>query len=101
MRRAKWPWMLRVVVAVLVGFAVQVVVRLSLLRYLTTATYANTALQLSLSLLTLSLPVLIYALLTWRYGPRPEDVMETRCRECGYILRGITEPRCPECGESI
>ncbi len=22
-----------------------------------------------------------------------------RCRRCGYILRGLTEPRCPECGE--
>jgi uncharacterized paraquat-inducible protein A len=26
---------------------------------------------------------------------------ETRCRKCGYVLRGITEPRCPECGERI
>ena len=26
---------------------------------------------------------------------------ETRCRKCQYILRGITEPRCPECGERI
>lgn len=26
---------------------------------------------------------------------------ETRCRKCGYILRGLSEPRCPECGESI
>jgi hypothetical protein len=26
---------------------------------------------------------------------------ETRCRRCGYILRGISEPRCPECGEVI
>jgi len=26
---------------------------------------------------------------------------ETRCRKCRYILRGITEPRCPECGEKI
>lgn len=26
---------------------------------------------------------------------------ETRCRSCGYILRGLTEPRCPECGERI
>jgi len=26
---------------------------------------------------------------------------ETRCRKFGYILRGITEPRCPECGERI
>ena len=31
---------------------------------------------------------------------RPIDP-ETRCRKCGYILRGITEPRCPECGEHI
>src|SRR6476660_6981053 len=23
---------------------------------------------------------------------------DTACRKCGYILRGITEPRCPECG---
>lgn len=26
---------------------------------------------------------------------------ETRCRACGHILRGLTEPRCPECGERI
>ena len=26
---------------------------------------------------------------------------ETRCRRCGYILRGLAEPRCPECGKSI
>lgn len=26
---------------------------------------------------------------------------ETLCRQCGYILRGISEPRCPECGEVI
>ena len=26
---------------------------------------------------------------------------ETRCRKCGYILRGIPEPRCSECGERI
>jgi hypothetical protein len=22
-----------------------------------------------------------------------------RCKRCGYILRGLPEPRCPECGE--
>ena len=26
---------------------------------------------------------------------------ETRCRRCHHILRGLTEPRCPECGERI
>ena len=41
-----------------------------------------------------------YLLLTRHYGPRPCDD-ETRCRKCGYILRGISEPRCSECGERI
>jgi hypothetical protein len=30
----------------------------------------------------------------------PRDT-EARCRNCGYILHGITEPRCPQCGERI
>ena len=34
--------------------------------------------------------------LSWRRGDH-----ETRCRRCGHILRGLTEPRCPECGEGI
>ena len=25
----------------------------------------------------------------------------TRCGTCGYILRGLTKPRCPECGTNI
>ena len=34
------------------------------------------------------------------YLKSPRD-RETRCRKCGYILRGIPEPRCSECGERI
>ena len=41
-----------------------------------------------------------YALATRLFGAKPHDG-ETRCRKCNYILRGITEPRCPECGERI
>ena len=41
-----------------------------------------------------------YGVLTRFLGSRTID-LETRCRKCGYILRGITEPRCPECGEHI
>lgn len=26
---------------------------------------------------------------------------ESHCRRCGYILRGLSEPRCSECGEWI
>ncbi len=29
------------------------------------------------------------------------DDAETRCAECGYILKGISKPRCPECGRGI
>jgi hypothetical protein len=40
-----------------------------------------------------------YALVThWTRSPAWR---ETRCRKCNHILRGITEPRCPECGERI
>lgn len=29
------------------------------------------------------------------------DEVSTRCRRCGYLLRGLREPRCSECGERI
>jgi hypothetical protein len=43
--------------------------------------------------------IVAYTLLQQRYGPIVDG--ETRCRKCGYILRGISEPRSPECGEVI
>ena len=41
-----------------------------------------------------------YALATRCFGQKLHDG-ELRCRKCRYILRGLTEPRCPECGERI
>ena len=41
--------------------------------------------------------ILIYHLLS--FG-RPRDSF-TRCGTCGYILRGLTVPRCPECGRDV
>ena len=41
----------------------------------------------------------IYGLVSY-FLKCPRD-RETRCRKCQYILRGISEPRCPECGERI
>lgn len=29
------------------------------------------------------------------------EVEEPRCGKCGYILRGLTRPICPECGETL
>ncbi len=49
----------------------------------------------------LSIPATIYGVLTFLYGYESSRDKETRCRECGYILRGILEPRCSECGERI
>jgi hypothetical protein len=44
----------------------------------------------------IALAVVIYALLSER---ERRLRAETCCRKCDYILRGISEPRCPECGE--
>lgn len=41
-----------------------------------------------------------YVLLTHLYG-QPSLDEQPRCRVCGYLLRGISKPRCPECGECI
>jgi hypothetical protein len=35
------------------------------------------------------------------YRRRLRDTEYLRCLKCGYILKGISEPRCPECGERI
>lgn len=29
------------------------------------------------------------------------DTEHLRCLKCGYILKGLSEPRCPECGQAI
>ena len=33
--------------------------------------------------------------------PRETKDEHTRCGKCGYILNGLTEPRCSECGARI
>lgn len=49
-------------------------------------------------LLGLTAACAVYHFLTARpLAPGPE----TRCRRCDYILRGLREPRCPECGERL
>ncbi len=43
----------------------------------------------------------VYGMLGLVRRKQPSEQYETRCRKCGYILRGIPEPRCSECGERI
>jgi uncharacterized protein YbdZ (MbtH family) len=42
-----------------------------------------------------------YGLLTSRFGVPAAGDGECHCRRCNHILRGLSEPRCPECGEAI
>ncbi len=44
---------------------------------------------------------IIAAVLAHVLTPKERLDGETRCRKCGYILKGLTEPRCSECGERI
>ena len=55
---------------------------------------------------TYQLPAIVFALfafmmwgiILWQER-RIDD--ELRCRKCRHILRGLSEPRCPECGQHI
>lgn len=42
----------------------------------------------------------VHSFLSRRLGGQRADE-ETHCRACDHILRGLSEPRCPECGEAI
>ena len=41
------------------------------------------------------------AVLAHMLTPKETKDGHTRCGKCGYILKGLTEPRCSECGERI
>ena len=46
-------------------------------------------------------PFFVAALMTYAYLRRPKRSEYLCCLKCGYILKGLSEPRCPECGERI
>jgi MFS family permease len=52
-----------------------------------------------LTYLVAFIPASVVYTVTARRRP-PRDGL-TRCGTCGYILRGLAEPRCPECGRRI
>jgi hypothetical protein len=55
-----------------------------------------------LSLLDLLPPFAVAILMFSKlYRRRLRDTEYLRCLKCGYILKGLSEPRCPECGERI
>ena len=110
-------WFWRAVIAAAVGYVFAVLLGGTYLACLNSLgavlqTHANALLEFSPAnpdeplafLLFWFVPTVIVTALTFaavgfqfKVAPRHE----TRCRKCNYILRGLTEPRCPECGERI
>jgi len=38
-------------------------------------------------------------LITWDWPSWNDELSDyLKCQRCGYLLRGLTTPRCPECG---
>jgi len=65
-------------------------------------TWFLVAVRVVFGLVPVIVGITVYGLLIRYYHPNRQFLDgETRCRKCGYILRGISEPRCPECGERI
>ncbi len=45
--------------------------------------------------LAMLVAVIVYHLVTFKLFDYPH------CYRCGYMLRGVAEPRCPECGQKL
>ena len=58
---------------------------------------------LMLTVLLLGTPPMLVGILTFAMFRRRRewDDGHLHCLNCGYILKGLSEPRCPECGEPI
>ena len=105
------PWILRAILSLVPG-SIWILIRTvpGFLEWKAKAgqRYSETTLWtvISSEMMTKIPPFAVTALLTyclvmqiWRRRSSPGD--ESRCRKCDYILRGLTKPRCPECGERI
>jgi len=98
--RLHWFW--QAVIAVLEGcqaFAALIVLSFAVLKV--TGYIPNGTVIIGGFCVVVVLPSMFYAAVTAVIRTRREFDSETRCRKCGHVLRGITEPRCPECGERI
>lgn len=65
--------------------------------------FGTFAAEYVVDLLWVLTPPFAVGLGTYEWLRRPARAREDylRCLKCGYILKGLSEPRCPECGERI
>ncbi len=98
-RRLRWWW--RVLVSVVAGLTILLVWGSATPLVVDSTRVPNWILIANMVcavVVSEAVSLAIYHKLTYE---RFLHVGETRCRSCAYILRGLSEPRCPECGERI
>ncbi len=84
-----------VIVAIIVGFALYILGTVVMSRW------GGAAQRWFFLLSIFSTGPIVACVLTHVLTPREVKDGHTRCGKCGYILKGLTEPRCSECGERI
>jgi hypothetical protein len=63
--------------------------------------FRNTLIASSVIILPPSLLATLVAFAIYSLIPGSNIIGETLCRRCGYPLKGLSKPECPECGEVI
>jgi hypothetical protein len=73
---------------------------LYLYRSVRSGSFANALMHLSFTGAFVAVPILL-AVAARRVFVRPSNIVPGHCSKCGYDLRGLIEPRCPECGRGF
>ncbi len=63
---------------------------------------ASTAIWTAVRCSALCLPAFVVCLVLFTRRRFPKGIdWSSRCRRCGYVLKGLSEPTCSECGEHV
>ena len=92
----------RIIVSLIIAYITAGVVMLAIIALMSlhiVMTYLSPMLVFGLPFF-FTCPV-VTAIAFWQLTPPLAPDGHTRCGKCGYILKGLTEPRCSECGERI
>ena len=101
--RLKWYW--RVVLTGIAGAASSTVCYFTYGRPIESYIYANAIGWLgasAITVLTYGVVNLLFVLFIYHRLTEPKWIRGcTLCGNCGYILKGLSEPRCSECGRAV
>ena len=101
--RLKWYW--RVVLTGIAGAVFCTITYFTYGRHLESYIYANRIGMLgdtAINMLGYGVVNFLFVLFIYHHLTKPKWIRGcTLCGKCGYILKGLPEPRCPECGTSV